>query len=316
MPRAVWTGSLSFGLVSIPVALYPATQPKDVRFHLFDRQGRRVRYRRVAEDPDSSPEGPQPRPIDDLTASQPPPDEGVDADRSAMPHDEDGDEAETQPDLAYGDLLRGYEVEPGRFAMLESEEIEQIRPQRSSTIELEDFVKLDEIDPVFFEKSYYLSPRRGASKPYFLLQQSLERTRLVGIGRFVFRTKPHLVAVRTNGHVLGLETLYFGDEVRSLSDVVRPAEGDVSDREMQLAEQLVEMRATNWDPNSYSDEYRQGLLQIIAEKAPLDTPGSPEASPPTGTSAVEELMDALKRSIEEAKAQKRDGAGGARRRTG
>ena len=220
-----------------------------------------------------------------------------------------------QPDLAYRDLLRGYEIEPGRFAMLEPEEIEQIRPQRSSTIELEDFVDLDDIDPVFFEKSYYLSPRRGAGKPYSLLQQALERTRLVGIGRFVLRTKPHLVAVRTNGHALGLETLYFGDEVRSPSEIVDPAEENVSDREMKLAEQLVGMLATKWDPDSYSDEYRQGLLQIIAEKAPLDTPDSAAASPPTGTSAVEELMDALKRSVEEAKAQKRDGAG-TRRRTG
>ena len=126
MPRAVWTGSLSFGLVSIPVALYPATQPKDVRFHLFDRQGRRVRYRRVAEDPDPSPGSTRPRTIDDITASQPPPDETVDAARSETPHD-DG-ETGSQPDLAYGDLLRGYEVEPGRFAMLEPEEIEQIRP--------------------------------------------------------------------------------------------------------------------------------------------------------------------------------------------
>ena len=199
--------------------------------------------------------------------------------------------------------------------MLEPEEIEQIRPQRSSTIELEDFVELDEIDPVVFEKSYYLSPRRDASTPYALLHHALERTRLVGIGRFVLRTKPHLVAVRTNGHALGLETMYFGDEVRAPSDVVPPAEGDVSDREMQLAEQLVEMRATPWNPDSYSDDYRQGLLQIIAEKAPLDTPRSPDASAPMGTSAVEELMDALKRSVEEAKAQKRDGAR-PRRRTG
>ncbi|MGB7803996.1 MAG: Ku protein [Actinomycetota bacterium] len=312
MPRAVWTGSLSFGLVSIPVALYPATQPKDVRFHLFDRQGRRVRYRRVAEDPDPSPGSTRPPTIDDITASQPPPDETVDAARSETPPD-DG-EAGSQPDLAYGDLLRGYEVEPGRFAMLEPEEIEQIRPQRSSTIELEDFVELDDIDPVFFEKSYYLSPRRGASKPYSLLQQALERTRLVGIGRFVLRTKPHLVAVRTNGHALGLETLYFGDEVRSPSEIVGPADGQVSHRELELAEQLVGMRATKWDPDSYSDEYRQGLLQIIAEKTPLDTPDAVDASPPMGTSAVEELMDALKRSVEEAKAQKR--GAGARRRTG
>jgi DNA end-binding protein Ku len=313
MPRAVWTGSLSFGLVSIPVALYPATQPKDVRFHLFDRQGRRVRYRRVSEDPDSSPDSPQPRTVDDIKTTRSP-DERGDADRSVPPHDDDDDETETQPGLAYSDLLRGYEVEPGRFAMLESEEIEQIRPQRSSTIELEDFVELDDIDPVFFEKSYYLSPRRGAGKPYSLLQQALERTRLVGIGRFVLRTKPHLVAVRTNGHALGLETLYFGDEVRSPSEIVGPADEQVSHRELELAEQLVGMRATKWDPDSYSDEYRQGLLQIIAEKTPLDTPDAVDASPPMGTSAVEELMDALKRSVEEAKAQKR--GAGARRRTG
>jgi DNA end-binding protein Ku len=274
-----------------------------------------VRYRRVAEDPDSSPNSPEPRTIDDFTTTQPLPGDRIDADGSVTPPDEGDDGVEVQPDLAYRDLLRGYEVEPGRFAMLEPGEIEQIRPQRSSTIELEDFVELDDIDPVFFEKSYYLSPRRGASKPYFLLQQALERTRLVGIGRFVLRTKPHLVAVRANGHALGLETLYFGDEVRSPSEIMDPPDERVSDREMELAEQLVGMLATRWDPDSYSDEYRQGLLEIIAEKAPLETPESPAASPPTGTSAVEELMDALKRSVEEAKAQKRDGAG-PRRRTG
>jgi DNA end-binding protein Ku len=315
MPRAVWTGSLSFGLVSIPVALYPATQPKDLRFHLFDRQGRRVRYRRVAEDPELSLGTPQARPADSLAPTHRPSDTSVDADRSVPPLDGSG-EAENQPDLAYGDLLRGYEVEPGRFAMLEPEEIERVRPQRSSTIELEDFVELDDIDPVFFEKSYYLSPRRDADKPYSLLQRTLERTRLVGIGRFVLRTKPHLVAVRTTGHALGLETLYFGDEVRSPSDIVRPAHDDVTDRELRLAQQLVEMRATTWDPDSYADEYRQGLLQIIAEKAPLDTPdASSEIAAPAGTSAVEGLMEALKRSVEEAKAQKRDGAR-TRRRTG
>jgi DNA end-binding protein Ku len=315
MPRAVWTGSLSFGLVSIPVALYPATQPKDVRFHLFDRQGRRVRYRRVAEDPEPLPGIPQDGTNEGIGATQPSPDDGAGTDPSAHPRDDDGPAAEREPNLAYRDLLRGYEVEPGRFAMLEPEEIEQIRPQRSSTIDLEDFVDLDDIDPVFFEKSYYLRPRHGASKPYFLLQQALERTRLVGIGRFVLRTKPHLVAVRANGHALGLETLYFGDEVRSPSEIMDPADEKVSDHEMELAEQFVGMLATSWDPDRYSDEYRQGLLQIIAEKAPLETPGSPAASPPTGTSAVEELMDALKRSVEEAKAQKRDGAG-TRRRTG
>jgi DNA end-binding protein Ku len=307
MPRAVWTGSLSFGLVSIPVALYPATQAKDVRFHLFDRQGRRVRYRRVAEVPDPSPEDAEPRTTDDSTVSRPA-DGRVDPDRSVTSHDNGDDEAQPDRGLAYDDLLRGYEVEPGRFAMLDPQEIDQIRPQRSSTIELEDFVELDDIDPVFFEKSYFLSPRHGATKPYRLLQQALERTRLAGIGRFVLRTKPHLVAVRPSGHALGLETLYFGDEVRSAFDIVGPADGDVSDRELELAEQLVGMLATSWDPDSYADEYRQGLLQIIAEKAPVDAPGTSEATSSVDTSAVEGLMEALKRSVEEAKTQKREGS--------
>ena len=145
MPRAVWTGSLSFGLVSIPVALYPATEPKDVRFHLFDRQGRRVRYRRFAEETDlgdrRQAEGTrgEPSTVEDVT----PPDEG---------RGERGGEARAGTsggrELEYDELVRGYEVEPGRFAMLEHEEIAQVRPSRSATIELEDFVELESIDPV------------------------------------------------------------------------------------------------------------------------------------------------------------------------
>ena len=183
MPRAVWTGSLSFGLVSIPVALYPATQPKDVRFHLFDRQGRTVRTAASLKTRNQCRES---RKTERTRPSRPRSrHRTTGADTSSLgsqPRDDDGPEAERESNPAYRDLLRGSEVEPGRFAMLESEEIEQIRPQRSSTIELEDFVDLEDIDPVFFEKSDHPSPRHGARKPYFLLQQALERTRLVGIG--------------------------------------------------------------------------------------------------------------------------------------
>ena len=316
MPRAVWTGSLSFGLVSIPVALYPATQPKDVRFHLFDRQGRRVRYRRFTEDPErrSAPDA-EPSPLESHSVAASAPAGGVGAERSETPGDQSDDEHRADRELAYDDLVRGYEIEPGRFAMLEHEEIEQVRPSRSSTIELEDFVELDAIDPVFFEKSYYLAPRRDAAMPYRLLQRALEGTRRVGIGRFVLRTKPHLVAVRPTGDVIGLETLYFGDEVRSPADVVAQVDDDVSERELRLAEQLVEMLATSWDPDRYADEYRQGLLRIIAEKDPVETADATETALPVRTSRVEELMDALRRSVDEAKVQERDGAR-PRRRTG
>ena len=314
MPRAVWTGSLSFGLVSIPVALYPATQPKDVRFHLFDRNGRRVRYRRFAEEPE-----PEPARSDDVVDE---PEHSSTGDQvGAMPshaHDEHrGDEPAPARALGYDELVRGYEVEPGRFAMLEHEEIEQVRPSRSSTIDLEDFVELDAIDPVYFEKSYYLAPRRDADTPYRLLRQALERTRKVGIGRFVLRTKPHLVAVRQIGDVLGLETLFFGDEVRAADDVVPPADGDLSERELRLAEQLVEMLATAWEPERYADEYRRELLRIISEKDLVETEATADvAATPASTSRVEELMEALKRSVEEAKMARERSPAPRRRRTG
>ncbi len=314
MPRAVWTGTLSFGLVSIPVALYPATQPKDVRFHLFDRHGRRVRYRRFAEEPQSSlaptddhGTKPEPSPTGDRAGIAP----------SEASDERHGDEPAPARALGYDELVRGYEVEPGRFAMLEHGEIEQVRPSRSSTIDLEDFVELDAIDPVYFEKSYYLVPRRDAEKPYRLLQRALQRTRRVGIGRFVLRTKPHLVAVRPTGDVLGLETMFFGDEVRAADDVVPPANGDVSERELRLAEQLVEMLATAWEPGRYADQYRQELLRIISEKAQIDTEATDDdAGAPTSTSGVQELMDALRRSVEEAKAARERDNASPRSRTG
>jgi DNA end-binding protein Ku len=309
MPRSVWTGSLSFGLVSIPVALFPATAPKDVRFHLFDRQGRRVRYRRVTDDDrgetDTAP--PPERVSDD---GEPPP--STDGPRSEPPRSSVGRGAQ---EVAYEDLVRGYEVEPGRFALLEREDIERARPSRSSTIELEDFVQLEAIDPVYFEKTYYVAPRRDAANPYRLLLRALEETRRVGIGRFVLRTKPHLVAIRPAGEVIALETLFFGDEVRPAAELVPPIEGDVSARELRLAEQLVETLATDWDPGRYADDYREELLQIIAEKEPVGTAEQPGAAPtPIGGSNVEALMEALRRSVEEAKAARAGDERG--RRTG
>jgi DNA end-binding protein Ku len=315
MPRAVWTGSLSFGLVSIPVALYPATQPKDVRFHLFDRHGRRVRYRRFSEEPEadsSRSDDEVDEPTEELSSTG----ERVGATSSDAPDEQLGDEPASARPLGYDELVRGYEVEPGRFAMLEHEEIEALRPSRSSTIDLEDFVELDAIDPVYFEKSYYLAPRRGSDTPYRLLQLALQRTGRAGIGRFVLRTKPHLVAVRPTGDVLGLETLFFGDEVRAAADVVQPANGDLSERELRLAEQLVEMLATSWEPERYADEYRQELLRIISEKAPVDADAPDDAAVPTSTSRVEELMEALKRSVDEAKTARERDEARPRRRTG
>jgi DNA end-binding protein Ku len=319
MPRSVWTGGLRFGLVNIPVGLYPATEPKDVRFHLYDREsGRRVRYRRVVDA--------EPTDARDI-------DERDDSREDGEPADERGTEAAraegTEParagdkpgvggqrEVGFDDLVRGVEVDPGRAVLLEPGEIEEARPERSREIDIEEFVDLGDVDPVYFEKSYYVAPRReaGAEKPYALLLRALERRGRAGIGRFVLRTKPHLVAVRPMNGVLALETLFFGDEVRPAEPLVRGLENvEVSDRELELAERLVDMLAAEWDPHRYADEYREGLLRMIAEKTPsVVRHGGEEPTPEP--SRVEELMEALRRSVEAVKEEQRDDAPAKRRR--
>jgi DNA end-binding protein Ku len=302
MPRAVWTGSLSFGLVSIPVALYPATEPKDVRFHLFDREGRRVHYRRVVDGGSSATD--EGGGADRNVAEEP--EATAAADPTEAPSTRSpGAASPAETEVAFQDLVRGYEVEQDRYVFVESEEIERVKPTRSTTIDLEDFVRLDDIDPVFFEKSYFVVPRPGAEKPYLLLLRTLERTGLVGIGRFVLRTKPHLVALRPRDGALGLETLYFGDEVRTSPNI--GGEGDVSERELLMAEQLVGMLATDWDPSRYADTYRQELLRIIEERMPEEVPVEAEGTTQPGR-RVEELMEALRSSVEEAKKDRAEGS--------
>ena len=160
---------------------------------------------------------------------------------------------------------------------------------------------MDDIDPIFFEKSYFLAPRYGthAAKPYSLLLRAIQDTGRVGIGRFVLRTKPHLVAIRAAGDVLALETLYFGDEVRNPKEIVSWLQGvDLQPREVEMAERLISMLETEWDPSAYSDEYREELLRIIGEKTPTEIIDEPEGA---SSSAVEDLMEALKASVEAAR---------------
>jgi DNA end-binding protein Ku len=286
MPRSVWKGTLSFGLVAIPVSLYPATEAKDVRFHLFDREGRRVRYRRVVD-------------------AGPPLGEPGEEDVGSAPTgtDRDEDEGPEETEVAYEDLVRGYEVEPETYVFLETEEIERARPSPSRMIDLEHFVRLEEIDPVYFEKAYYVAPGHGAEKSYGLLLRTLAETGRVGIGRFVLRTKPHLVALRPMEGVLALETLYFGDEVREAAPLVgRVGRDAVTQREVDISKQLVEALAVEWDPSRFADEYREGLMRMIAERTPERIEEEPSVEP---RQSIEDLMDALRRSVEQAKAAKK-----------
>jgi len=194
-------------------------------------------------------------------------------------------------------------------------ELVSIAPERSRTIEIEEFVDLAEIDPVFYEKSYHVGPVRGvgAEKPYLLLLRAMQAARMVGIGRFVLRTKPHLVAVRPLETALALETLFFGDEVRSpqqltygLSDLA------VSDREVKTARQLISAMSTAWSPSAHADAYRQELLELLSRKTPM-TPG--QTIETNGESHIGDLMDALRASVEAAK-RKRVSKGSTSKRAG
>jgi DNA end-binding protein Ku len=286
MPRAVWTGSLSFGLVNIGVRLFPATSPKDVRFHLVDEQGRRVRYRRYV--PDELDDDAQP------VESSP----SATTERAT-----DAEAPREEREVEYDELMRGYETDEG-LVVLSPDEVESVRPPRSRVIDIEDFVDLADVDPVFFEKSYVLAPQRDAEKPYALLLRALEHAGRVGIGRFVLRTKPHLVAIRPADGVLGLETMFFGDEVRDGRALVQDIdESEISERELQLAQTLIDTLKTEWDPSRYADTYRDELLRRIADKEPMRTVEPRAGEAPTGR--VEELMEALKASVEEAKKAKR-----------
>jgi DNA end-binding protein Ku len=314
MPTAVWTGTLTFGLVAVPVRLIPATEPKDVRFHLYDRSGRRVRYERVVEGSEPA-EPAEPAGADEPADAEPPEAATAPAEPDVATADE-GRAPVSEP-LAWEDVVRGHENELGEVVMLSREELEQARPQRSRTIDIEDFVELSDIDPVSFEKTYYAIPRSlDAAKPYVLLHRAMREAGRAGIGRFVLRTKPHLVAVRPMREVLAVETLFFGDEVRDPSAFVPGLGGvEVDDRELELAIRLIDTLKTEWDPSAYADTYREELLRILSEKAPTAAPAEPVATPAEGGSAVEELMAALRESVEAAKA-KADRKGSRSKRAG
>jgi len=304
MGQAVWTGSISFGLVSIPVKLYPATEPKDVRFHLYDRlTGKRVRYERVTRAEDAPTFEPEPA-EDELAATEPAPSRQEDrSDRAVAPS------FETRP-VEPMDVVRGVELPTGDLVTVSDEELLSIAPERSRTIDIEEFVDLAEIDPVFFEKTYHVAPLRssGAEKPYLLLLRAMQASNMVGIGRFVLRTRPHLVAVRPLENALALETLYFADEVRNAGDVTFGLSSlTVTEREVKMAQQLIAALATPWLAEKHGDAYREELLELLRSKRPT-TPAEPVDEP--AQAPIADLMAALRASVE---AAKKGGAKKARR---
>ena len=308
MGQAVWTGSISFGLVNIPVKLYPATEPKDVRFHLYDRRtGKRVHYERVTRDDDDARFEPEPSSEDSDSDDHVEPRVSGDIERelSGPPGYTQGVERE--------DVVRGFDLPSGDLVTVTDADLVSIAPERSRTIDIEEFVDLADIDPVFYEKSYHVGPVRGvgAEKPYALLLRAMQGAGMVGIGRFVLRTKPHLVAIRPLKEALALETLFFGDEVRNPLELTSGLSGlALSDRELKTARQLITAMATEWIPEKHADAYREELLELLRSK-PAATPADETST--TTTSPVGDLMTALRASVEAAKLRSQKKSAGSKR---
>jgi len=258
MPRAIWSGSVSFGLVNVPVKLMTATSPKDVRFHqLHDTDGGRINQRRVC----------------------------------AL----DGEEVE------YQHIVKGYDLGGGRYVVVEPEELASIDVEASRTIDIEEFVDLSEIDPVYYERSYYLVPDGRAEKPYALLVETMSRTGKVAIGRFVLRTKQYLATLRARDGVLVLATMLYADEVIEPGELEVPTVSDTAptERELDMAAQLVESLSAPFEPEKYHDDYREKVLALIEAKADGEVISTPEA--PAATAPVVDLMAALEASLAQAR---------------
>jgi DNA end-binding protein Ku len=259
MPRAIWSGAISFGLVNIPVKLYSAVSRKTVRFHQIDAEsGGRVRQKRV---------GP------------------------------DGEE------VAYEQIVKGYEIGPDRYVTITPEELESLEPQKTRTIDIEDFVDLEQIDPIYYDHPYYLAPDTGAAKAYRLLVDAMEESGKVAVARVVIRSKEHLVAIRPRDGALAMETMLFSDEVISPESLeeLAAADGDVktTDRELTMAQQLIDSLSSDFEPEKYRDEYRERVLDLIERKAQGETIVIEE--PTAEPQQVPDLMAALEASIANAK---------------
>lgn len=255
MPRAIWSGAISFGLVNVPIKLYSATSPKTVRFHqLHDRDGVRIQQKRVCP--------------------------------------ADGEE------VPYEHIVKGFEIAPDRYVIVRQDELDALDPRHTRTIDIESFVELSDIDPVYYENAYHVVPSTGGAKPYALLLSAMEQAGKVAIGRFVLRTRQQLCALRPADGVLMLSTMLYGDEVNAperLDELEGLDEVEANAREVAMAGQLIESLSAPFDPTAYRDEYRERVLDLIDRKAAGEEVAvQPAAAAPA---AVPDLMAALEASV-------------------
>ena len=264
MPRAIWSGAISFGLVNVPIKLFTATSQKDVRFHqLHDADGARIQQKRVCS--------------------------------------KDGEE------VTLDHIVKGYEISRDRYVLITPEELDTLDPKASRTIDIQDFVDLDEIDPVYFDSTYYMVPEKGAAKAYALLLEAMRKSNKVAIARVVLRQKQHLVALRPLKNALSMETMLYADEVVSTDSLDGlPEDVEVSDRELAMAQQLIDSLTADFQPEQYKDDYRERVMALIERKAEgqeIVAEEEPEEATP-----VVDLMAALEASLKAAKARRDDEA--------
>ncbi|HJX33454.1 MAG TPA: Ku protein [Solirubrobacterales bacterium] len=257
MARAIWSGSISFGLLNVPVKLYSAVARRGIGLReIRESDGARIRHRRVAEG--------------------------------------------TEEEVPFEEIVKAFEITPGRYVPLSKDELASLAPEKSRAIEVQDFVDLGEIDPIYFDSPYYLGPAEGAEKAYSLLARAMEGSGKVAIARFVFRNKEHLAAIRPADGVLTLTTMRFADEVvppSELEDVLPAEKPKVAKREVEMAEKLIDSLTRRFDPGAYRDEYREELLATIERKAEgkelVEAPAGEERE----ATKAPDLMAALEESI-------------------
>ncbi|HXR31792.1 MAG TPA: Ku protein [Solirubrobacterales bacterium] len=267
MARAIWSGSISFGLLNVPVKLYSAVARRGISLReIRESDGARIRHRRVAEG--------------------------------------------TDEEVPYEKIVKAFEITKDRYVPLSKDELASLDPKKTRAIEVQDFVEIAEIDPIYFDSPYYLGPAEGAEKAYSLLAEAMEQSGKVAIARFVFRNKEHLAAIRPGEGVLTLTTMRFADEVvppSELDDVLPDEKPKVAKRELEMAEQLIDSLTRSFDPGAYRDEYREELLAMIERKAAgEEVMAAPEEErEPT---KAPDLMAALEESIAAVKGDRDGGA--------
>jgi DNA end-binding protein Ku len=263
--RAIWKGSISFGLVNIPIAVYPATKKEELTFRLLRAKDLSpVNYKRVAE--------------------------------------KDGKE------VPWDEIVKGYEYEKGKYVVLKDEDFQRVDLEATQTVDIQDFVEVDEIDPIFFYKPYYLEPQKGGDKAYVLLRDALENSKKVGIAKVVIKTRQYLAGVKPKDGVLILELMHFAEELADPSHLRVPKKLEPGKREMDMAKALIDSMSAKWNPEKYHDDYREALMEVIEEKVEAggkEIGEKPKAKPkPT---KVIDLVSVLQQSLEQ--------SGGAKKRS-